>query len=91
LFLGDFFEKNIQCKNVFYQQKFIACTKLKKLIKEKHWYEHIKKQNIFETNKKLVKLFCHKNKMDRWVIEIFLFSFPHLIQNRIEQKKLGYY
>jgi len=53
LFLGDFFEKNIQCKNVFYQQKFVASTKLKILIKEKHWYEHIKKQNILRQIKNL--------------------------------------
>jgi hypothetical protein len=59
---------------VFYQQKSVASTKLKFLIKEKHWYEHIKKQNIFERNLKLVKKNCHKNKMDSWVIENFLSS-----------------
>ncbi len=59
---------------MFYQQKLVASTKLKFLIKEKHLYEHIKKQNIFETNLKLVKKNCHKNKMDSWVIENFLSS-----------------
>jgi len=59
---------------VFYQKKLVASTKLRFLIKGKHWYEHIKKQNIFGKNLKFVKKNCHKNKMDRWVIENFLSS-----------------